>query len=173
MNESIEAKTICLRWEVGNIERLLLKSLMIRIRRCLPEDEKSIFALARDFATSFPMNEAGFSKAFSLVLVAPGMFLAVAESEEAVIGYVLGTVHPTFYASGNVGWVEEIMVQQDFRRKGVGRLLMDGFEQWVLSRDCRLIALATRRASDFYKSLGYSESATYFRKVMPISESIF
>jgi len=30
-----------------------------------------------------------------------------------------------------------------------------------------LVALATRQAAPFYLSLGYEESATYFRKVLP------
>lgn len=130
------------------------------------QDEKAVLALARDFATSFSVDQAGFTLAFSQVLSAPSMCLAVAESEQMVIGYVLGTAHPTFYASGHVAWVEEIMVKDDFRRKGVGRLLMESFESWASSKDCRLIALATRRAAEFYKSIGYAESATYFRKIM-------
>src|SRR5271168_4389189 len=116
---------------------------MIRVRSCLPEDEEVVFALARDFATSFPVVQVGFSRMFSQVLASPGMYLAVAESEKSVIGYVLGTAHPTFYASGHVGWVEEIMVKEDFRRKGIGKLLMVNFENWAKSKDCRLIALAT------------------------------
>ncbi|MCE0521353.1 MAG: GNAT family N-acetyltransferase [Methylacidiphilales bacterium] len=144
---------------------------MIRIRSCLPEDEKVVFTLARDFATSFPVDQVGFSQTFSHVLAAHGMYFAVAESENAVVGYVLGTAHPTFYASGHVAWVEEIMVKEDFRRQGVGKLLMENFESWAKSKDCRLIALATRRAAEFYKSLGYAESATYFRKVVPTSSS--
>jgi len=139
---------------------------MISVRKGLPEDEKAILALARDFATSFPVDQAGFSEAFSQVLALPGMHVAVAQSEDAIVGYVLGTAHPTFYASGHVAWVEEIMVREDFRKKGVGRLLMENFENWAKSKNCRLIALATRRAAEFYKCLGYAESAIYFRKLM-------
>jgi hypothetical protein len=29
-----------------------------------------------------------------------------------------------------------------------------------------LVALASRRAADFYRALGYEESAVYFRKVL-------
>ncbi|MBV8485090.1 MAG: GNAT family N-acetyltransferase [Verrucomicrobia bacterium] len=139
---------------------------MIRIRSCLPEDEKTLFALVREFATSFPVDQRSFSVSFSQVLSSASMYLAVAQSSEAVVGYVLGTAHPTFYAGGHVAWVEEIMVKEGLRRKGVGRLLMKNFETWAKSRDCRLVALATRRAAEFYKCLGYTESATYFRKVI-------
>jgi GNAT superfamily N-acetyltransferase len=131
---------------------------MIRVRSCLPEDEKAIFALVRDFATSFPVDQLSFSVLFSQVLSSAGMHLAVAQSSEAIIGYVLGIAHPTFYASGHVAWVEQIMVKESLRRRGVGRLLMKNFESWAKSRDCRLVALATRRAAEFYKCLGYTES---------------
>ena len=44
------------------------------------------------------------------------------------------------------------MVADDLRRLGVGRQLMERFEEWARSRDARLIALATRRAAPFYRS---------------------
>lgn len=141
---------------------------MITVRKCLPEDEKAVFALVRDFATSFPIDQKGFSAAFSQVLSSTSMYLAVAKFSETVVGYVLGTAHPAFYASGYVAWVEEIMVNKGYRRNGIGKRLMDEFENWAVSKDCRLIALATRRAAEFYKNLSYAESATYFRKVLPI-----
>jgi GNAT superfamily N-acetyltransferase len=62
--------------------------------------------------------------------------------------------------------VEEIMVEENLRRAGVGTLLMHGFEAWAETRGARLIALATRRASAFYTALGYEESAAYFRKLL-------
>jgi GNAT superfamily N-acetyltransferase len=143
----------------------------MRIRSCLPEDEKAVFALVREFVTSFPVDQRSFSISFSQVLSSASMYLAVAQSPEVIVGYVLGTVHPTFYASGNVAWVEEIMVKEGVRRQGVGKLLMENFEGWAKSRNCRLIALATRRAAEFYKCLGYTESATYFRKVIPDAQT--
>jgi GNAT superfamily N-acetyltransferase len=139
---------------------------MIQVRNCLPEDEKAVFALVSDFATSFSVDQLSFSRSFSQVLLSADMYLAVAQSSDVIVGYVLGTAHPTFYASGHVAWVEEIMVKEAVRREGVGRLLMENFESWAKSRGCRLVALATRRAAEFYKCLGYIESATYFRKII-------
>ena len=43
---------------------------------------------------------------------------------------------------------------------------MNAFEEWSVAQGCALVALATRRAAPFYLSLGYEESATYFRKVL-------
>jgi hypothetical protein len=44
--------------------------------------------------------------------------------------------------------------------------LMMAFERWALERNCRLVALATRRVVPFYVALGYEQSATYLRKVL-------
>jgi len=41
---------------------------------------------------------------------------------------------------------------------------MDVFEKGAQQRSSRLVALSTRRAGDFYESLGYEASATYYKK---------
>ena len=82
------------------------------------------------------------------------------------IGYLLGFRHLTFYANGPVGWVEEVVVRDQDRGRGIGRVLMGAFERWAAAEGCTLVALATRRAAPFYRALGYEESASYFRKVL-------
>jgi GNAT superfamily N-acetyltransferase len=72
----------------------------------------------------------------------------------------------TFYANGPVGWVEEIVVRRQDRGQGLGRAMMNAFEQWADGQGRALVALAARRAASFYHALGYEESATYFRKVL-------
>jgi len=58
------------------------------------------------------------------------------------------------------------------QRQGVGRLLLQDFEQSAAERGAKLVALATRRAALFYQALGYHESATYFRKLLARSGNI-
>ncbi len=134
------------------------------VRRAEPEDGPAILLLARAFATSFTVEQAVFERAFAELLTQPEAFLAVAEADGEVAGYVLGFDHLTFFANGRVAWAEEIMVSEAFRRQGVGRRLMEAFEAWATEREAKMIALATRRAADFYGALGYEESAAYFRK---------
>lgn len=137
---------------------------MIDIRRAGPPNGLAIFLLARAFATSFVVEQAAFERTFAELLTHPEAFMAVAEADGEVAGYVLGFDHLTFFANGRVAWVEEIMVGEVYRRQGVGRRLMEAFEAWATAREAKMIALATRRAADFYAALGYEESATYFRK---------
>ena len=48
----------------------------------------------------------------------------------------------------------------------MGGALLSAFEQWAGGQGCALVALATRRAAQFYRAVGYEESAAYFRKVL-------
>ena len=141
------------------------------IRPAQDADATAIFALAQPFATSFVVEEPAFHHAFSALLASSQAHLAVAETAQQLVGYVLGFEHYTFFANGRVAWVEEIMVSEAFRRQGVGQLLMQEFETWALARGCKLVALATRRAAAFYQAIGYEESATYFRKLLEYDDA--
>lgn len=137
-----------------------------QIRQAQLADAGAILELAKQFATSFVVEEQAFSQAFSEILASPEAYLAVAEHSQQIVGYVLGFDHFTFFANGRVAWVEEIMVRESYRRQNIGQMLMREFEAWGSARKSRLIALATRRASAFYQALDYEESASYFRKLL-------
>jgi len=134
------------------------------IRRAELHDLDSVLVLCKEFSTSFVVEESAFRQSYAALLAQPDAYLAIAQEESEIIGYVLGFDHYALYANGRVCWVEEIMVRQAQRRQGLGRRLMNAVEQWALERGARLVSLATRRAAPFYLALGYEESATYFRK---------
>ncbi|SHN44316.1 GNAT family N-acetyltransferase [Cryptosporangium aurantiacum] len=134
---------------------------MSDVRRATEEDAEAVFVLAAEMAVSFTVEREAFGRGLSSVLNTAGAHLLVVG---AVEGYLLGFVHPTFYANGPVGWVEEIAVRHDRRRHGLGARLMAAFEDLARSEGCVLTALATRRAADFYAALGYQAGAEYFSK---------
>ena len=88
-----------------------------------------------------------------------------------MIGYLAGYAHRTFYASGSIAWVDEIWVEPEYRGRGTGRELMDAFESWASRRGCVQAALATRGAAPFFKKIGYTSSAAYFKKRLNAVES--
>jgi GNAT superfamily N-acetyltransferase len=138
----------------------------MNVRAAVTSDRSAVLALARRFVTSFELDDAAFRGSFDALSRDPAACFLVSEVGERVVGYLLGFEHLTLYANGRVGWVEEVMVSEDFRSVGIGRALMARFEAWAAARGCCLVALATRRAADFYRALGYEESATYFRKLL-------
>ena len=138
----------------------------VRIRRAERGDEHVLLLLAQSFATSFRLDSARFSMQLETILADRASVLLVAATDGGVIGYVGASVHPTLYASGLVGWIEELMVEPRQRRGGVGRLLVSAVEGWIEAQGAVMVALATRRAGEFWLAVGYEESATYFRKLL-------
>ena len=49
--------------------------------------------------------------------------------------------------------------------------MMDFAETWARSVPTAYVALASRRAGDFYLNSGYEDSATYFRKTFVAPEA--
>jgi GNAT superfamily N-acetyltransferase len=139
---------------------------MTAIRYARAEDAAAVAGLAGELAHSFLFDRTAFEASYGALLGAGDACVLVALGGDAVVGYLLGFRHLTFYANGPVAWVEEILVRVDRRGRGTGRALMSAFERWADERGCALVALATRRAVPFYLALGYAESATYLRKVL-------
>ncbi|MBB5078125.1 GNAT family N-acetyltransferase [Nonomuraea endophytica] len=136
------------------------------IRRAEKGDADEIFALAREFGMTFRPEREAFDVALPQLLRNEDALLLAAVAGGRVTGYLLGFVHLTLFANGPVAWVEEAMVQTSSRRQGVGRSLLEDFERWAREREAGYVAMATRRAPEFYSALGYEESATFFRKVL-------
>jgi len=138
----------------------------IRVRHARASDRDAIFALAKDFATSFTVSRIAFEVNFPRLVGRDDVACLVVEDEGGVHGYCLAFDHPTFYANGRVTHVEEVAVHVDHRGKGLGRMLMAAVEIWALGRSSKVAGVATRRAAAFYRALKYEQSATYFRKVL-------
>ena len=139
---------------------------MIHLRNAKPDDQNNLLTLVQKFASSFETNKEAFENTFEKLLEDKNVDLIVAENESTLIGYVLIFHHLTFYANGTVSWVEELFVEEAFRKQGIGKKLMKKAEEKATARKSKLIALATRRAEQFYQSIGYEASATYFRHLL-------
>lgn len=136
------------------------------IRRAEKADAEEIFALAREFGLTFRPERDAFDLALPQLLRNDDALLLAAVVNGRVHGYLLGFVHMTLFANGPVAWVEEAMIQTGSRRQGMGRALLESFEGWARTRQAGYVAMATRRAPEFYHALGYEESATFYRKVL-------
>jgi GNAT superfamily N-acetyltransferase len=138
----------------------------LEIRHAGAGDIDGVAALAAELALSFDFSPQRFRVSYPALLATGGACLLVAVDGREYAGYLLGFCHLTFYANGPVAWVEEVLVRDHDRGRGIGRALMDAFEGWAAAEGCALVALATRRAAPFYRALGYEESAAYFRKAL-------
>lgn len=136
-----------------------------RVRAATLEDEWELWPLAFALATSYRPTRDRFRESLRGILHDPHATVLVAVDEGEVAGYVHVLTHEASHADGAIGWVEELMVREDRRGSGSGRALMRAAERWAREQSgIAYLAVATRRAEGFYRSIGYEDSATYFKK---------
>jgi GNAT superfamily N-acetyltransferase len=136
----------------------------VAVRPAALADADALWPLVRAFATSFSPERGALDGTLPELLAREDTLLLVAEADDRMVGYLLASVHPTLFANAPVAWVEEVMVDERARRGGVGAALMRTAELWAAGAGAAYVSLATRRASDFYRALGYEDSAIFFRK---------
>ncbi len=147
------------------------------VRPARLDDADALWPLVQGFATSFVPRRTAFDATFPTLVDHDDTLLVVAVATGAresagVVGYLLARTHLTFLANGPVCWVEEVMVDPARRRSGIGAALMVHAEEWAAHRGAAYVALASRRAGDFYRTLGYTDSATFFKKTPSMSRSL-
>ena len=136
----------------------------MEIRKATIDDLVSVYYLAKEMADSFDVEYEAFQTSFLKNFESEDAVILISETYSRINGYLLGFSHNAFFANGKVSWLEEMYVDEEYRHRGIGRLLMTGFEQWSREHDCKLVALATSRAGEFCKKIGFEKSATYFIK---------
>ena len=116
---------------------------------------RALFAIEADFA----VDEAKQRRGLGLLLEDDRACLLVAEAESGVVGMCSGQLVISTAEGGPSLLVEDVVVHESFRGRGIGRLLMEELTGWArASNASRLQLLADRHntpALDFYRRLGW------------------
>jgi ribosomal protein S18 acetylase RimI-like enzyme len=105
---------------------------------------------------------------FAEISSMPSHELLVAEEDNVVVGTMVLLIVPNF-SHGALPWaiVENLIVGVGYRRRGIGRLLMDYAVARAREAGCYKLQLLSsvkrREAHRFYKALGFKTSAYGFR----------
>ena len=98
------------------------------------------------------------------------VFVAYAKAEKPA-GYVFGyrQFNKGKIYNTNILVVEALYVDEDFRKQGVGKLLIKAFEDWAKEKYNDYVIEITyissnENAKKFYEKLGYTQSKTTLRK---------
>ncbi|HLF96452.1 MAG TPA: GNAT family N-acetyltransferase [Methylococcaceae bacterium] len=123
-----------------------------------------LFALERDFA--FDADKA--RRGLSLLLDRDDALLLAAEAEGDVVGMCSVQTLISTAEGGPVGMVEDLVVAESWRGRGIGRLLLNELENWAASRGLTRLQLLADASNlptlDFYTRLGWSEMHLVVRR---------
>jgi GNAT superfamily N-acetyltransferase len=125
------------------------------------ELDRLVFLLAALFSIEedFVFDEVKQRQGLSLMLENERGCVLVAEAEGLVIGMCSGQLLVSTAEGGLSLLIEDVVVDERWRGRGVGRLLMAAISDWARAKKVsRLQLLADRnntQALDFYRSLGW------------------
>jgi len=135
---------------------------MRRIRRATKDDAEAIANLYRELNTLSPVS------------VSPERIGALAKSRDTHLlvcddaGEIIATAlvclcQDVMFDNQPFALVENVVVSSDYKRKGIGKNMMDYIEVFCLEQDCSKIMLLTssenRDARSFYTAMGYDPDA--------------
>ncbi len=138
---------------------------MVNIRQARPADLEGLTALLKklfSIEADFFFNEARQRQGLLLMMEDERGCLLVAEDDGAVMGMASGQVTISTAEGGPALLVEDVVVQDGWQGKGIGRRLLSGLGDWARERQiARLQLLADRNnapALAFYRCLGWQQT---------------
>ena len=107
---------------------------MVTLREITREDCKTLVSLEQE-CFSIPWTESLFSGAFSRI----DFYGLILEEDGNAVGYICGT---SLFETAEIA---RVCVRKNYRRKGYGGLLLDGYENKVKSLGAERVFLAIYR----------------------------
>jgi GNAT superfamily N-acetyltransferase len=109
------------------------------------------------------------NRVFDEIISLPNQSYLVAENDNYIVGTAFVQITPNLTHDAHP-WaiIENVVVDSRYHRKGIGRLLMEQAIRYAREAGCYKVSLLSHKkrleAHDFYRSMGFEESALGFRK---------
>ena len=117
-----------------------------------------LFSIEQDFHSDPQRQDEGLR----LLIESPQSGLFVAERSGRVVGMATLQILISTAEGGAVGLVEDVVVDEAERGRGIGRLLLQYLQHWAEQRGLRRLQLLAdidnRPALAFYKGQGWSDT---------------
>jgi GNAT superfamily N-acetyltransferase len=136
----------------------------ITIRNARHEDIETMVVLLKQLftiETDFKIDLQRHRRGLALMIDGCGKHrcVKVADADGAVVGMGTAQLLVSTAEGGVVALIEDLVIDPQWRRRGVGRKLMASIERWALDREVtRMQLLADRTnfsALDFYDHIGW------------------
>ena len=146
-----------------DVERQNEESLTIAVRPARVSDASEIARLTTELG--YESEAPAVAPRLSRLLSRRDQQLMVAECEGHVVGWV-HTLVAEFVEVDPFVVIGGLVVDRNYRRKGVGRALMRHAETWAAQHGCSVVRLwsssGRTAAHQFYRALGYTNIKTQY-----------
>lgn len=147
----------------------------MKIRKAIPQDKTNVIRLFEELRNYTSKREITLtqeqtekvSEYFEKVLTRNDIYLLVAEDDGALIGMLTMYVVPSIKHGSERAIIEDVLVTQDLRNKGIGSKLFDEAKKIALENNINCIKLNSDRdyieAHSFYTKNGGKQTELMFR----------
>jgi len=142
---------------------------MTLIRPAIQSDEGSVYDLITTLM-GFPLDREAFHDVFIRNLHSKSVLYYVAERDGVIVGFGSLHIEPQLHHVGLAGEIQELVVHETVRSKGIGAELVSRLEQEAEMRGCVSIEVTTRKrwvdAQRFYERVGFKKTHVNFTKAL-------
>ena len=140
----------------------------IQIRYCEGRDFEGVQKLLKQLWPDVNSKPEELQRVFDHAIDSMNQKLIVAVSEESIVGFCSLTLKNNLWQAGNLGVVDELVVDIQYHGKGIGKRLMERITQVALENRCKRIELDSSfhrtEAHQFYEHIGFIKRAYWFSK---------
>jgi ribosomal protein S18 acetylase RimI-like enzyme len=123
----------------------------MRARRASSADIPQLVALMREFyaEAAFSLDDEWAARAFAALIDDPSAGAVwMIEHDDVAIGHVVLSVRFAMEFGGPVGYVDDLFVRSEHRRKGAARVGLDALVEECRRRDCRALHVEVGTSND-------------------------
>lgn len=141
---------------------------MATIRECTQDDFQNVFPLFQQLWIGKPINETDLHRVFEQGLSSPSQVYLCAVKGWKLVGFCSMTINNNLWIEGNIGHIDELIVDSTYRGKGIGRKLIERMKEIAQINCCRIVELDSglnrKNAHDFYDHVGFEKRGYVFSK---------
>lgn len=143
---------------------------MTEIRLSTEDDFQDVLLLLGQLWPDKAIDREAVWQVFHRALRSPSQTYLSAMAGSRVIGFCSLTVKNNLWQEGNLGHVDELVVDREFRGAGVGSALLDRIIEAARDAGCKRVELDSafhrKAAHKFYEDRGFENRAFLFSRLL-------
>jgi glucosamine-phosphate N-acetyltransferase len=143
---------------------------MFMIRQCHAGDFDEVIPLLRQLWTDKTIDPPSLRPIFDRALASNSKTYLVATDENRVIGFGSLSLKDDLWPEGTVAYIDELVVDSEYRSKGIGAQLLERLAAAALQKGCCRIELTSafyrKDSHQFYERRGFKSRAFVFSKML-------
>jgi len=143
---------------------------MFQIRQCQTDDFDEVILLLRQLWADKTLDPASLRPIFNHGLASNSKTYLVATEEKRVIGFGSLSLKDDLWPEGRVAYIDELVVDSEYRSKGIGAQLLELLVATAQRKGCYRIELTSafyrKESHRFYERPGFASRAFVFSKVL-------